>query len=351
MNPLEHSIPAPAGSAPPPRGAPSVRMERPAGGTGQPEGTAGPGSPGSPPRGAGPRPQAPNTARGGIGSFLLALTMHLLLFGMLFVGVRWQTQKPAAVQAELWAPSPPVEIAPQTPPPPPAPAVVAPPPPAPPEPVALPKPDIALERQRQEKARRDEERARQEALAKKEAQARKEEQARKDAQAKKDALEKKLAQEKKLAEERREAQRKDAEKSKQLTQEQDRRRDDYVKRMVSEAGPAERPTAAGSPAGAASGGASGAPNGDYVAKLSSLIRSNTVFVMPADMTGNPKAVFFVTVLPDCSIATVKLRRSSGHAGWDQAAERGIQRSDPLPKMPNGTCPRELEIARGPRDDR
>ncbi|MCZ7561339.1 MAG: TonB C-terminal domain-containing protein [Burkholderiaceae bacterium] len=117
---------------------------------------------------------------------------------------------------------------------------------------------------------------------------------------------------------------------------------------------------AGTPAaGAASGGTSGAPGAaggagtdtGYVARLSALIRSNTVYQIPADLAGNPKAVFLVKVAPDCTIASVKLRRSSGIAARDEAAERGIERSSPLPRQRDGSCPPELEIARGPKDDR
>ena len=48
---------------------------------------------------------------------------------------------------------------------------------------------------------------------------------------------------------------------------------------------------------------------------------------------------------------MQLRRSSGIPAWDAAAERGIERSDPLPRQADGSCPSELEILRGPKDDR
>ncbi len=70
-------------------------------------------------------------------SFALAALVHLLLLGVMFFGVRWQSHRPDIVMVELW----------DTPPPPPAPRVEAPPPPAPPkvEPVPrIEKPVIAL---------------------------------------------------------------------------------------------------------------------------------------------------------------------------------------------------------------
>jgi colicin import membrane protein len=62
-------------------------------------------------------------------------------------------------------------------------------------------------------------------------------------------------------------------------------------------------------------------------------------------------VFVVSVNPDCSIAAVKLQRSSGIPAWDAAAQRGIERTNPLPRQADGACPAELEISRGPRDER
>ena len=41
----------------------------------------------------------------------LAVAVHLVLLGMLFVGVRWHSQPPAAVMVELWQPAPPVTVA------------------------------------------------------------------------------------------------------------------------------------------------------------------------------------------------------------------------------------------------
>lgn len=88
---------------------------------------------------------------------------------------------------------------------------------------------------------------------------------------------------------------------------------------------------------------------DYIARLSALLRSNTVYRIPNEVQGNPKAVFEVGVASDCSIASVRLRRSSGVPGWDLAAQRGIERTSPLPPQADGTCPSEMEIVRGMRN--
>jgi colicin import membrane protein len=221
----------------------------------------------------------------------------------------------------------------------------------------VPKPDIALEKQREaklreEKARLEREEAEKararkaaaEELARKEEKTRKEEKAKKD---EKDRIEKAAKAEK--------AEKAAKELERKLTEKQEKDRDDYVKRLMEQAGKTtDAPKAAprpGAAVGAAEGGASGGIDGDYIARLGSMIRSNTTFSAPPELAGNPKAIFTVLLAPDCSILSVKLKRSSGHGAWDQAAERGIARTDPFPRPRSGRCDTELEIARGPRDDR
>jgi colicin import membrane protein len=275
------------------------------------------------------------------------------------VGIRWQTQKPAPVAAEIWTPAMPTEAPPRpapepkpVPQPPPPPPVARAPEPTPP----VAQPDVVLERQREaerkardEAARLEEERraaerrreeeARRQEIRRKEAEARKaaEEKARREAEekARREAEEKKRA----AAEEaRREAQ------EKARAEKEEKQRQAHVERLRASAGT----PAAGAPG--AVGSAGGGTDTGYVARLSALIRSNTTYQAPADLAGNPKAIFVVTVSPDCAILSVKLRRSSGIAAWDEAAGRGIQRSSPLPRQRDGSCPPELEIARGPKDD-
>jgi colicin import membrane protein len=100
--------------------------------------------------------------------------------------------------------------------------------------------------------------------------------------------------------------------------------------------------------GAASGGRIDA---GYGARVGAAIRQNTTYQVPGDLPGNPKAVFLVQLRPDCSLVSVRLRKSSGVPAWDQAAERGIERTDPFPRPADGSCQPEIEISRGPRDER
>jgi colicin import membrane protein len=270
------------------------------------------------------------------GAFVLALAMHLLLAAMLLIGLRWQSHAPVAVQAELWVP------------PPPAPAAVPAPVPQPPRPAPraapieppVPKPDIATESQRREKlAKAERERAEKierERVARQEQARRKaeaQEKARQDAAARREAEARKAEQARLAAEEQ---VRKDEEA-------RARSRDEYLRRTLEQAG---RPGAA---VGAEAGGAQGAAMGSWGAKVSSHIRANTVFAIPPDLRGNPKAEFALSIMPDGSIAGLRLMRSSGVPGWDQAAERAIRRADPLPRPPPGT-PRDITIAHGPRDE-
>ncbi len=303
-----------------------------------------------------------------LGAFGLALAMHLLLLAMLLIGLRWQSHPPVAAQAELWSAPPP----PLTRDAPPAPVVKpapTPPRPAPEAAPPAPDPDIALQARRREQerlqrerlereaqARRKAELAAQEAAAKREAQARREAQQQREAQ-QREAQAQQLAQ----ARARQEAQarqRDEAKKAELAKREADAKaeaaaqepsRADHVKRLLEQAGSGEKAGRAGAAVGAEAGGASGAAMGSWGAKVSAHIRANTVFQLPPDLRGNPKAEFIVSLMPDGSIANLRLSRSSGVPAWDQAAERAIRRSDPLPRPPVG-APRDVTIVQGPRDE-
>ena len=67
--------------------------------------------------------------------------------------------------------------------------------------------------------------------------------------------------------------------------------------------------------------------GDYVAKIRSKVRGNII----AEVAGNPEAVFSVVQLPTGEVLTATIVKSSGNAAYDQAVERAILKSSPLPK--------------------
>jgi len=67
---------------------------------------------------------------------------------------------------------------------------------------------------------------------------------------------------------------------------------------------------------------------DYANKIRLKIRSN--IALPPGIQGNPEAVFEVNQLPTREVLSVKLKRSSGNPALDEAIERAIRKSSPLP---------------------
>jgi len=73
----------------------------------------------------------------------------------------------------------------------------------------------------------------------------------------------------------------------------------------------------------------GLPDAGYIDKIRTKIRSNVV--VPSDIKGNPEAVFDVVQLPTGEVLSARLVKSSGHKLYDEAVERAILKSSPLPK--------------------
>ena len=57
-------------------------------------------------------------------------------------------------------------------------------------------------------------------------------------------------------------------------------------------------------------------------------------VRPPHLQGNEASEFDIVVLPDGTVLSVKLRKSSGNAAYDNAIERAISRAQPLPMPPD-----------------
>ena len=79
---------------------------------------------------------------------------------------------------------------------------------------------------------------------------------------------------------------------------------------------------------AATARARGKAEGDYVGKIRAKVKGNIPFL---EMTGNPEAVFEVVQLPTGEVLTVTLKKPSGNPAYDEAVQRAIQKSSPLPK--------------------
>ena len=67
---------------------------------------------------------------------------------------------------------------------------------------------------------------------------------------------------------------------------------------------------------------------EYTGKIVGKIRRN--IVMPPDVADDARAEFSVTLLPGGTVLGARLTRSSGNAAYDNAVERAILKSQPLP---------------------
>ncbi|HEV7816383.1 MAG TPA: cell envelope integrity protein TolA [Janthinobacterium sp.] len=295
----------------------------------------------------------------------LAAAMHAGLFFFLWVGVHWQNDEPVAVEAEVWdmkvqsaapPPPPPAPVEPQPEPqpapPPPPPPVTAAPVEAPPAPTP---PDIALEQrkaklkaeQQQLAEARRQEKLKQEAqdkadkaakLAQDKADAKAEAKAKALADAKAEAKAKEQAQakaEQELADKKVAADK--AAKAKRVAAEQkaaDDARKAEMNRILNATGSGNSGTAAKATA----------PHQDsgYVAAITSKIKANIAYAGSTDIPGNPRAVYQIEQLPTGDIISVRKLKSSGIPAYDEAVEKAIQKSSPLPKKKDGTVEREIE---------
>ena len=210
---------------------------------------------------------------GQFASALLAAAVHLLLCAVLVFGVRWQNRPPEAVVVELWTEPVPVKAEPRPEPPPPTPKA---------EPIVEPrieKPDIAVQ-----------EPAKMKPVAK--------------PVPKPEPLKPKVDETQKRMRE-------------ELAREQasiaiDREREHIREQLARDAASANTKALA-----------------SWIDKIRAKIRGN--IVLPPDVKGNPEAIFDVVQLPTGEVLQVKLRKSSGHSGYDAAVERAILKSSPLPK--------------------
>ncbi|SFI40999.1 Cell division and transport-associated protein TolA [Collimonas sp. OK307] len=297
---------------------------------------------------------------GSIRAIMLAAAVHAALFAFLWFGIHWQSQQPIAVEAEIWspeikdaAPTPPEPVPQPTPVPKPEPIVqeTAPPPPvvAPPP---VPDPEIALEKEKKRKEQERKDLQRQEELEKqKQLQKQQAEEDRKDklkAEAEQKAAKDKAAAQEKQKQEAAKKAEADAKKKQAAADAaaDNKRHADELKRML---GQAVGNGAANSTGTAAQ---SQGPRGDpgYGQKVGAKIKSNINFNVPEGLAGNPAVEFDVQLLPDGSVASVRLRKSSGVSGFDEAVKRAIERSAPYPKdSKTGSVPSSFIGIHKPKD--
>jgi colicin import membrane protein len=254
---------------------------------------------------------------------LLAAAVHGFFVLLLVFGLSWQIHDAQPVMAELWQALPEPVPAPR---PEPAPLPEPEPPPLPkPAPAPEPRPvpdnkaaDIALEKKKQQEEKRlKQKQAKEEAEKKRLEQKRRDEARRMELELEREAaqLEAKREQEKRLAEQKRIA---------ALQREEE----ELQKRMMDEALAAE--------AGHIKAKAAADQRASEIAKtvarykdmISAKIRGNTR--LPENLAGNPEAEFEVNVLPTGEVTRIRLAKSSGNPAFDQAVQRAIEKSSPLP---------------------
>ncbi|GAB4087667.1 cell envelope integrity protein TolA [Hydrogenophaga soli] len=330
------------------------------------------------------------------GPLLLALVAHALLVAALTWGISWNKDTPTVVaQAELWSAVPRVaaprlvDEAPEPPPPPPPPVDRTPPPPPPVvQPPARPTPptptvdereaEIAIaqkkkreklekeaaeaarlkaekEKADKEKAEREKaEKAEKDKAAKLKADRERQEKERAD-KAAKDKADKEKAERDKAAKEKADKAAKDKA-AKELAAKEQAAKDkadkaakdqaasnkaDYMKRMAGMAG------ATGAAGSTGTDTQSGGPSAGYAGRIVGAVRPNIVFTDTP--VGNPAAEVEVRTLPDGTIASRRIVKSSGNAAWDEAVLKALDRTAKLPRDTDGRVPGTLNITFKPKD--
>ena len=82
-------------------------------------------------------------------------------------------------------------------------------------------------------------------------------------------------------------------------------------------------------------------------RIQAKIRGN---VIVPELSGNPEAIFDIVQLPTGEIIDVQLRRSSGVRAYDDAVQRAILKSSPLPRPDRAELfQRTLALKFRPRD--
>lgn len=279
-------------------------------------------------------PPAPvTTDRGKHLSWALTLMVHLLLFGFLFFGIRWTTNQQEAVEVELVSAVPTVPELPSPAPKsesravlPPKAAVVPEMPPAPkvePRP-AVNKPDIALKDEKPEK---------------KPKQIKPVEPPKARPKAPPEPVTKPVEKKPRPTPSTRTL---DQQLEQELKQMQNVRR-------TNEASRANRAASDELAQLKAEQAARSRAVAGYIGKIRAKIKGN--LILPADLPGNPEAIFAVTQLPSGEILSVRLQQSSGYATYDAAVERAIHKSSPLPKPEQSELfARELTLKFRPLED-
>lgn len=80
---------------------------------------------------------------------------------------------------------------------------------------------------------------------------------------------------------------------------------------------------------------------EYTDKIKSKIKNK--IVMPPGVRESALAVFRVTLLPGGAVLDVEMKKSSGNRAYDDAVERAIIKSDPLPLPPDAAMFKDFRV--------
>jgi colicin import membrane protein len=269
-----------------------------------------------------------------------AALVHAALFAFLWIGVRWQNDTPATIEAEVWSPQP-REAAPLPEPPKepePQPVVKSTPEPKVIEQPPAVKPDIALEQEKKRKAQEEKKRDEEQRQAK----------------------EKKRIEEEKLAklkqEDAKRLEKEKADKAKKDVAEKKRKQDEADEKIRAKAHDEEMRRIAGGVTGTGGTGDAaksqgGRSDGGYLQRIAARIKSHTVFNVPDGLAGNPAVEYAIELLPDGSLrGTPRKLKSSNVQGFDEAVLRAIDKSQPFPRdEKTGNVPSRITVSHQPKD--
>ena len=289
----------------------------------------------------------PQPRRGSSGKWLalaLAVLVNLAFVGVLVFSVTWRNDPAPALSADLYAPpvrKPDPKPEPRKPDPPkPEPPKPEPPKPEPkpdpeppkpepkPEPPKVEKPDpreaeIALKAKQEEERKRreqDEERKRRDQEEERKRREQDEQRLRAEAEKRKREAAEKLKADAKREAEVRERQERELQALRDLAEREAKARADAAARAR---------VAAERAAVQAENAARAKAEADWIRRIQAKVKGNVI--LPPDLQGNPEAIFDVVQLPTGEILDVQLRKSSGVRSYDEAVQRAILKSSPLPR--------------------
>ena len=281
----------------------------------------------------------------------LTVAVHLGLVAFLVFGVRWQSAPPAAMQVDLVAPAPiraapppPQEPAPEPPkpePPKPAPKPEPPKPPAPkpevpkPEPKPATKPDIATKAPEPKKPEPKKPEPKPEP---------------KKPEPKPEPKKPEPKPEPKKPEPKPEPKKPEPRTEPEKPREVLPPKDDYMaERLAQETQRTELERMMRDDAARVAAARSANARDAYTNAIRTKVRGN--LLRPPGLSGNPEAVFDVDQLPSGEVLAIRLKRSSGVPALDDAIERAIRRSSPLPlPQPKELFERTLELRFRPLEE-